>query len=219
MAIESSENYAIFPAAMPSKAHHPPPNPRRFSEAEPEEYGRSRTSLKKERVNNELALAELADLLLTLNPASWPALGVSEAACEALRSAQLIKSFAAKNRQLRLVRARLRDLDWMSIRAAIDRKRAGFAAVVPAQEDEEARVWTEQLLVQKDDGLGRFVTRFEAPNRQRLRQLVRNVLQAGEAKRHRARQSLLDAVREVIAGAATSVSTEDDGASLEAAEP
>jgi ribosomal 50S subunit-associated protein YjgA (DUF615 family) len=189
---------------MAPKAHHPPPNPRRFGEPEPEpeQYGRSRTSLKNERVNNELALSELAEQLLEQSPDTWTSLGLSEAACEALRSARLIKSYAAKNRQLRLVRARLRDLDWMSVRAQLDQRRAGFVDGAWDQKSEQARVWAEQLLVQKDEGLERFVQEFQAKNRQRLRQLVRNVLQAGEGKRHRARVLLTNAVQEVISGVA-----------------
>jgi len=183
---------------MATKAHHPPPDPRRFGEAEPEEFARSRTSLKKERVNNEKALTELGDELLKHSPTLWVQLGLSEAACEALATIRVIKTFAAKNRQLRLVRARLRDLDWMSIRAQLDQRRAGYLESNLANTDELVRTWTEQLLVQNEEGLARFVELYAAPNRQRLRQLVRNVQQSGESKRHKARMSLLNAVREVI---------------------
>lgn len=203
---------------MATKAHHPPPDPRRFGEAEPEEFARSRTSLKKERVNNERALTELGDELLKLSPALWAQLGLSEAACEALAATRLIKSFAAKNRQLRLIRARLRDLDWMSIRAELDQRRAGYLQSNLADTDELVRTWTEQLLVQNEEGLARFVEEYAAPNRQRLRQLVRNVHQAGESKRHKARMSLLNAVNEVITRAAADEPDSDD-ADAQAEEP
>jgi len=200
---------------MATKAHHPPPDPRRFGEAEPEEFARSRTSLKKERVNNERALTELGDELLKQSPALWAQLGLSEAACEALATTRLIKSFAAKNRHLRLVRARLRDLDWMSIRAQLDQRRAGYMESRLADADELVRTWTEQLLVQNDEGLARFVELYAAPNRGRLRQLVRNVQQAGESKRHKARLSLMNAVSEVIAQAAADPTATDQGLSDE----
>ncbi len=169
------------------------------SDDEEEEWERSRTSLKKERVNNEQALTELALRLLEQNRTHLQSLGVSENVADALDDLRKIKSHAAKARQLRLVRARLRDLDWMSVRAALDQKRAGFAPLPGTDEPRgEARTWTEQLLIQKDEGLSRFVREFESNQRQRLRQLVRNVNQAGEAKRHKARKLLLSAVQEVI---------------------
>ena len=160
--------------------------------------GRSRTSLKKERVNNEQALSQLAAGLLEFPPSTLDRLGLSDDVIEAVAALRTIKSFAARDRQLRLVRARLRDLDWMQLRADLDRHRAGLAKAPTASVSEEARIWTEQLIVQKDEGLGRFMQRYEEANRKRLRQLILNVHKTGESKRHRARHLLLVAVDEVL---------------------
>jgi ribosomal 50S subunit-associated protein YjgA (DUF615 family) len=139
---------------------------------------------------------------MELNAGQLQSLGLSELALETIETTHRIKTFAAQNRHLRLVRARLRDLDWMQIRATLDQRRAGYFTNNIPTFSEEARVWAEQLLVQKDEGLMRFVREFENANRQRLRQLVRTVNQSGEAKRHKARLLLLSAVEETLKVAA-----------------
>ncbi len=192
-------------------AADPPDDP--FSTAEDgstlDEYQRSRTSLKKERVNNEQALRDLAERLLGYPRAQLAALGLPDDAIESLEALHRIKSFAARERQLRLVRAKLRAMDWMSLRVALDHRRAGYVES-PRPSSDEARVWTEQLLIQKDEGLSRFVQTYERASRNRLRQLVRNVNAAGEAKRHRARQLLLHAVQEVLDLAARDASHSEE---------
>jgi ribosome-associated protein len=188
---------------MDTKAPDSPPHAP-FDEDEVEDFGRSRTSLKKERINNELALTELAVQLKELTASQLLSLGVSDHAIEAIEQARSIKSYGARDRQLRLIRTRLRALDWMLVRAKLDQKRAGVAGQTLAPSTDEARVWTEQLIVQQDDGLSRFMGQYENANRQRIRQLMRTVLQTGEAKRHKARQLLLSAISDVLANHAAS---------------
>lgn len=183
---------------MTTKASDLPSEPEEASTPLPGQLPRSRTSIKRERINNELALSELAVALVNHNASQLQALGLSDLAIEAINNARVIKSFAARDRQLRLVRARLRDLDWMQIRVALDRRRAGFILAPSRVGSEEARVWTEQLLVQGDPGLARFMEIYDTANRQRLRQLVRTVTHSAEAKRHKTRLLLLSAVEEIL---------------------
>src|SRR5690606_38891821 len=192
------ESLLWSPFRMTTKAPDPASEPDAAEAPRALEFVRSRTSIKRERVSNELALSELALALLDLNAGQLQALGLSDLAIEAITGARLFKSFAARGRQMRRIRARLRDLDWMQIRAERDRRRAGYIVATGPVRSEEARVWTEQLLVQGDPGLARFIEIYDTANRQRLRQLVRTVNQSGEAKRHKTRLLLLTAVEETI---------------------
>ena len=179
----------------------------------PGQLPRSRTSIKRERINNELALSDLAVALVNQNANQLQALGLSDLAIEAINNARVIKTFSARDRQMRLIRARLRELDWMQIRVALDRRRAGYILAPNRVGSEDARIWTEQLLVQGDPGLARFMEIYDTANRQRLRQLVRTVTHSAEAKRHKTRLLLLSAVEETIerhAAAAKRTSFEEE---------
>lgn len=160
---------------------------------------RSRTSLKNERVNNETALAKLSEELLPLSEQQLVRLGAPEDVLDAVLAAKKIKSFTAKNRQLRVIRARLRATDWTQIRRALDHIRAGFSIEsAPTAPSGLADRWCEQLLIQGDAGLVRFCEEFEHADRGRLRQLVRNVQRAPDLKRGKARLQLERAVLDVV---------------------
>jgi ribosome-associated protein len=158
-----------------------------------DEDARSRTSLKKERVNNETTLASLVKELLPLSEERWRAIGLPDRAVDALTDARVVKSPVALQRHLRLVRAILRDLDWASIRRNLDRMHAGLGAQ-PSKVSATTIQWTERLIVQGDAGLALFLRDYERADRKRLRTLIRNVASAPEKKRGKARQALERAV-------------------------
>lgn len=165
---------------------------------EPDEDARSRSSLKRERVNNETALFELVQELLPLSEARWVAFGVPQLAIDKLLDARKIKSHSARDRHLRLIRSTLRDGDWSLIRRKLDRLKAGLPVGEDAVPAAIVVTWTEQLLVQGDAGLARFAEEYPDADRKRLRTLVRNVTGAPEMKRGKTRQALERAVQNEI---------------------
>lgn len=180
---------------------------RRFSEPEeepklvpiigqdPDAVTRSRTSIKVERVNNETALADLAQELASLNEEMWTSIGVPDLTLDALRDAKKIKTYGARARHLRLVRSTLRDADWMDLRRRLDLRKMG---IVAAPADERVSEWCEQLIIQGDPALARFLEEFPKADRKRLRQIVRNVRATPVEKRGKARRPLEQAIIHVI---------------------
>lgn len=161
----------------------------------PEALAPSRTSLKRERVGNEKALAQLASDLLQLDEAAWDALDVPGPTIDALLDARKIRTYGAKGRQMRLIRATLRAADWMELRRRIDLRRIGIS---PTPGDSRVTHWCEQLLIHGDAGLARFVESYEQADRKRLRQLVRNVKTAPEGKRGKSRLVLERALAHLV---------------------
>lgn len=159
--------------------------------AEKDDDPRSRSSLKRQRVQDELALAQLVQDLLPLRPEKWEALGLSDAALHALSDAKTIKSPAARARQARLIRSTLRAADWSLIRRRLELLHAGFTLESnPTEQSSEVQVWTDQLLIQGEPGLARYCEAYPRADRKRLRQLVRNALRVPEGKRVKARLQL-----------------------------
>ncbi len=166
------------------------------------DWGRSRTSIKRERVNNETALAELVEELLPLSLERWEQLAVPALTIEKMLDAKKIKHPAARARQVRTVRSTLRDADWTTVRLRLDQFRAGYPLSSPEEvEASEAQVWSEQLLVQGDSGLARFMEEYPEADRKRLRQAVRNVVGAPSTKRGKTRVQLDRAVAREVANA------------------
>lgn len=162
---------------------------------DPDAVERSRTSLKRERVNNETALAELAQELVGLNEDMWRSLDLPEATIDILRDARKIKTYGAQARHLRLVRANLRAFEWMELRRRLDLRKMG---IVAAPANEQVSEWCEQLLIQGDPALARFMEEFPKVDRRRLRQLVRNIRGTPLEKRGKARIPLEQAVTNAI---------------------
>jgi ribosome-associated protein len=162
-----------------------------------DENARSRTSLKRERVNNEKALADLVLDLLPLSEDKWRKLGVPEETIDTLIDASKIKAHGARGRQMRLVRSTLRGVEWSLIRRGLDRLKAGLT-LEGSPTSAPSIDWSEQLLVQGDPGLARFVEEFPRADRKRLRQLIRNVKSAPSAKRGKARIQLERAVAQEL---------------------
>lgn len=167
-----------------------------------QDWGRSRSSIKRERVNNENALAELILELMPLTPARWEELGVPALTIDKMLDAKKIKHPGARARQIRTVRNTLRDADWTQVRLRFDHFRAGYPLDAPGEEgSSDAQVWAEQLLVQGDSGIARFCEEYPNADRKRIRQLVRNVEKAPGAKRGKLRVQLDRAVAQEVKSA------------------
>lgn len=159
---------------------------------------RSRSSLKDERVRNENALSELVETLLSVNEANWEALGVSDAAQDALRDLGRIRDAGARARHKKFTRGILRDADWAALSLRVEQFRSGLgvgnaSGTLPPQVER-----AHDLVVQGERGLSRFLEEFPHANRTRLRQLIKNVENSGEAKRPRARAVLEQAVLDAL---------------------
>lgn len=156
----------------------------------------SRTSQKRERVNMETALSDLAEELMQLSVPRLTKLDLGERALDALIDAKKIKSPIALARQMRLVRARLRDGDWMAVRVQLDQLRAGYQTLQKGSD--RLTELTEELLVQGDVALSRLVDTYPTADAGRIRQLMRNVQKAGEGKRAKARAALAAMIAEFV---------------------
>lgn len=172
--------------------------PEQLEDDEPS--GRSRASLKRERVHNEKALAQLAKDLLALRPVDWSRLLLSEEAVDALADGQRITSHSARERHLRRVRSLLRSDDWMALRRRLDQLRSGTAVDATSSEADPALRWSEVLIVHGDAGLARFIEEHPDVDRTGLRRLLRNVQNAGDMKKTRARETLESALRSILRG-------------------
>jgi ribosome-associated protein len=193
-------NWAQCPKGYDEKMSVDEPNKARLAgeldlEIDGDDEERTRGSLKRERVANELALAQLVQDLLPLSEEKWRKVGVSEITMDALIDSRKIKSHAARGRHARLIRSTLRDGDWSLVRRRLDHLRAGFTLGSPEGETSSpGQIWTEQLLVQGDAGLARFCEAYPKCDRKRLRQLTRGALSVPENKRGKARLQLERAV-------------------------
>jgi ribosome-associated protein len=94
--------------------------PRRLIPTDPaadlEEDLTSRTDRRKERLAEEQALLTLAETLVDLSEQALSRLALPEEVLDPVADARLVRSAAAKNRSLRLVRAALRNLDESELR-------------------------------------------------------------------------------------------------------
>jgi ribosomal 50S subunit-associated protein YjgA (DUF615 family) len=76
----------------------------------------SRTDRRKERLAEEEALMRLAELLVGLPEQALARLDLPEGVHDPVADARLVRSGAARNRALRLVRTALRDLEQTELR-------------------------------------------------------------------------------------------------------
>ena len=94
--------------------------PRRLIPTDPtadvEEDLTSRTDRRKERLAGEQALMSLAEALVELSEQALARLELPEGVLDPVADARLVRSGAARNRALRLVRSALRDLDEAELR-------------------------------------------------------------------------------------------------------
>ena len=95
--------------------------PRRLISTDPEadadEDLTSRTDRRKERLAEEQALLTLAESLVALSEQALARLQLPEGVLDSVADARLVRSAAARNRALRLVRSALRDLEESELRS------------------------------------------------------------------------------------------------------
>jgi ribosome-associated protein len=158
----------------------------------------SRTDQKRANRVREEALARLSDDLTLVNEAKLAELELSEELFDALASVRRIKSAAARNRQLRRIRALLRDEDHAAIRARLTVLRETGSVNPILLDDETNRLetsWTLRLVGEGPVGLDAFLREFPQADRTHLQKLVRNVTGATHERREKAEHKLRTAIR------------------------
>ena len=175
---------------MPTK--RPEPDPDR-DEAEDL---RSRTDLRREQRRVEDALMIMARRLVDLPERSLGKLELPEQVLDVVERARRVRDQGGpKNRALRLVRIALRDEDVAVIERRLEELHEVRRVVVV---DDEIRSLRDKLVSGGEDALNELVARYEGTDRQKLRNLVRNVRRAAEPVRERTLSALEDAIREII---------------------
>jgi ribosome-associated protein len=159
----------------------------------------SRTDQKRANRVKEEALARLSEDLIRMSEAKLGDLELPEGLFDAVLGAQRIKSAPARNRQVRRIRALLRDADYGSIRARVTAllERGSLSAV----DDEATRRetdWTLRLIGEGVAGLDAFLLEFPKADRTHLGQLVRAVNRATHVRRVKAEQKLRAALRSFL---------------------
>jgi ribosome-associated protein len=157
----------------------------------------SRTDQKRANRVKEEALARLSDELAALGETKLAELELAEELLDAILGAKRITSAPARNRQMRRVRALLRDEDFAAIRARVTALREGGRASSVASDDAARReaTWLLRLLGEGGPGLDAFLREFPHADRTHLRQLIQNVNKATHERRVKAEAKLRGAVR------------------------
>jgi ribosome-associated protein len=159
----------------------------------------SRSDLKRANRVVEEALERLTTDLCRLSEKKVVALELPESLREAVLECRFIESPRAKQRQLRLVRSELRDIDWSSLQKRLLMLMAHGTLPVategsPAESSAEAK-WVTRLLGEGGPGLEAFIREHPRADRTHLRQLVRATERASGDRRNKAERKLRDAVR------------------------
>lgn len=172
-----------------------------MSEPPPDDEDRtSRSDLRRARKVREEALARLGRDLAALSDKNLERLDVPEVVLEAIRVSRVIKSMRAHERQLRVVRNMLRDEDWPSLRARLDRLLVhGAPALARTPENEGVeREWVVRLLGEGTRALDELLREHPEADRKHLRQLIKNAEHGSEERRKRAEGKLAQALRSLL---------------------
>ena len=158
----------------------------------------SRTDQKRANRVKEDALARLSDDLARLGEAKLTALGLSEELVDAVVSLKRIPSAPARHRQLRRVRALLRDADFSTVQARVTALHEHGVLPAAGIDDERTRreaTWILKLIGEGGPGLDAFLLEFPQADRTHLNQLVRSVAKASHDRRLKAEAKLRIAIR------------------------
>jgi ribosome-associated protein len=163
----------------------------------------SRTDARRAEREIEDTLARLSKQLVELNPRFLERLALPDAVVEAVADARAIPSFSARNRQLRVVRAALRDTDWSLIRARLSA--LAKHGTIPASLDSgstsvraRAPQWVARLIGEGEPAIEDLLSLAPTADRIHLRNLIRRVHQASGPRRERAEAVLSRAIESLL---------------------
>jgi len=160
----------------------------------------SRGDLRRANRVVEETLARLTQDLASLSRRQLALLELPEAVLDAVTGAQAIKSPPARQRQLRLVRIALRNIEWdvISERVRHVLEHGTLPAAATGAEAELAGVeakWVARLLGEGFMGLDAFLAEFPRADRARLKDLIHRVDRSTHERRVKAERKLADAIR------------------------
>ncbi len=130
---------------------------------------KSKTQIKKEAEE----LQKLGVELIKLPEHQLERMDIPDVLRNALIEAKSITSNIAGRRQRQFIGALMRDVDPKPIRLALLQTNADLP--MESAMDKEARIWLNRLLKGNPDDLEEFISAFPGMERQRLRQLLRNI--------------------------------------------
>lgn len=175
-------------------------------EPETPEDLRSRGDERRANQEVESALARLSSDLAEQSAARLQRLSLPEPVLDAVRDAQAIKSFAARKRQLRVVRGALRSSDWSLIRARLDALlRHGTVPAALAESPvpspaARSQQWVVRLLGEGPEAIEDLVKLCPTADRTHLRTLVRQVEKGELDRKKKAEARLASAVESLLRG-------------------
>lgn len=169
----------------------------------------SRGDARRAQAEVEKAMMRLSSQLAELNDRRLAALELPDSLLDAIHSARIIESPRARERQLRIVRRELRDIDWLALRDRVEsllrhgvlpRARpasiAGESTSPPVAAD---GAWLLRLLGGGAEALESFLAECPNADRTHLRQLIQAVRKAGsDERRSKAEQRLATTIRSLI---------------------
>ncbi len=171
---------------------------------QPEEDLTSRSDKKRARKVRETELARLAKDLASLTAKRLEALELPESIVDSVVQARALKSPRAVERQLRVVRAALRDADWPEIHAKLAELREhGIAKprAAPSASESQARAWLVRLLGEGELAIDDLLAQHPSADRKHLRMLVRNAQTRAPERRQRAEHKLASTLRFLLENA------------------
>lgn len=143
---------------------------------------------KSQRKRDAHALQELGAKLIEFNESQLATLPITDAVIDAIREYRnLPNSHGARKRQLQYIGKVMRDCDFDAVQLAIDKLQFPQQFAAPKKQDKPQSRWTQRLLLDGDAAINELVSIQPQLQRQKLRQLLRNIQNAPEDSR--ARQS------------------------------
>jgi ribosome-associated protein len=178
------------------------------ADLETEEDLRSRGDERRANQEVETALARLASDLVEQSATRLQRLGLPDPVLDAVLDARTIKSFAARKRQLRVVRGALRSSDWSIIRARLDAlvRHGTIPGALALTESTapspaaQAQQWVVRLLGEGAEAIEALLKLCPTADRSHLRTLVRQVEKGELERKKKAEARLAAAVESLLRG-------------------
>lgn len=163
----------------------------------------SRTDVRRAERELEDTLARLSKSLVELRPRQLEKLELPELVLDSVLDTQAIASHAARNRQLRVVRAALRESDWSLVRARLDAL-LKHGSIPPSLSGSEpsprgrAPEWVARLLGEGGPAVEELLRIAPNADRVHLGNLIRQVKKNEGERRARAEERLTAAVQSLL---------------------
>jgi ribosome-associated protein len=141
---------------------------------------------KSQRKREAHALQELGARLIEFSEAQLATLPITDAVIDAIREYRnLPNSHGAKKRQLQYIGRVMRDCDFDAVQLAIDKLQFPHHFAAPKKQDKPQSKWAQRLMQDGDAAINELISIQPQLQRQKLRQLLRNIQNAPEDSRAR----------------------------------